>query len=214
MLNIQRFVCNDIQENCYIVSDETKKAAIIDCGAQYEAERKAIRQYIEQQELQPEHLLVTHGHIDHNIGNAWVYKTYGLKPEVHSDDQKLMECLDMQAQAIMNTSLNEPMPPVGRYLTKDDTITIGNHIFSLLETPGHTPGGVFYYCEQEHLAFSGDTLFKGSIGRTDFEGGSMFMLIQSLRMISQLPDNTVILPGHGPQTTMGEEVAHNPYLDR
>ena len=75
MLNIQRFVCNDIQENCYIVSDETKKAAIIDCGAQYEAERKAIRQYIEQQELQPEHLLVTHGHIDHNIGNAWVYKT-------------------------------------------------------------------------------------------------------------------------------------------
>ena len=139
MLNIQRFVCNDIQENCYIVSDETKKAAIIDCGAQYEAERKAIRQYIEQQELQPEHLLVTHGHIDHNIGNAWVYKTYGLKPEVHSDDQKLMECLDIQAQAIMSTSLDEPMPPVGRYLTKDDTITIGNHIFSLLETPGHTP---------------------------------------------------------------------------
>lgn len=214
MLNIQRFICNDIQENCYVVSDETQKAVIIDCGAQYDAEREAIRQYIDEQQLQPEHLLVTHGHIDHNLGNAWVYHTFGLKPEVHRDDRGLMEQLDQQARAIMNTPLTETMPPIGRYLTKEDTITMGNHTFTLLETPGHTPGGVFFYCEQEHLAFSGDTLFKGSIGRTDFPGGSMFMLIQSLRMISQLPDDTTILPGHGPQTTIGEEVAHNPYLDR
>ena len=93
-------------------------------------------------------------------------------------------------------------------------MTFGNHTINVIETPGHTKGSVFYYCPDEKVAFSGDTLFKGSIGRTDLPGGSMFQIIQSLRMITQLPDDVVILPGHGDKTTIGLELASNPYLDR
>ena len=214
MLNIQKFVCNMIQENCYVVSDETKECVIIDCGAYYEEERRAIVDYIREQELKPKHLLATHAHIDHNFGNNTIYETFGLKPEVEGADEKLMEKLPEQAQAIAGVTLDYKMPPVGRYLKETDQIDFGSHTLTILHTPGHTPGGVFYYCKEEKVAFSGDTLFRGSIGRTDFEGGNSFMIIQSLRMIAQLPDDTTVLPGHGEPTTIGYELRSNPYMDR
>ncbi|MGI6232187.1 MAG: MBL fold metallo-hydrolase [Prevotella sp.] len=214
MLNIQRFVCNSIQENCYVVNDSTGSCVIVDCGAYYEEEKAALKKYISDNDLKPEHLIVTHGHIDHNIGNKFVYDTYGLLPEVHEADEALMRSLPEQAKALLDINLQEDLPPVGKYLNEDDKINFGEHQFKIIATPGHTPGGVFFYCEKEHLAFSGDTLFHNSIGRTDFEGGSMFLLIQSLRQISQLPDETIILPGHGVDTTIGDELASNPYMDR
>lgn len=214
MLNIQKFVCNMIQENCYVVSDETKECVIIDCGAYYEEERRAIVDYIREQELKPKHLLATHAHIDHNFGNNTIYEAFGLKPEVEGADEKLMEKLPEQAQAIAGVTLDYKMPPVGRYLKETDQIDFGSHTLTILHTPGHTPGGVFYYCKEEKVAFSGDTLFRGSIGRTDFEGGNSFMIIQSLRMIAQLPDDTTLLPGHGEPTTIGYELRSNPYMDR
>ena len=88
------------------------------------------------------------------------------------------------------------------------------HDIEVIETPGHSMGSVVLYIKDERVAFTGDTLFRGSIGRTDFEGGSMLMIIQSLRMFVQFPDDITLLPGHGPKTTMGYELAHNPYLDR
>lgn len=84
----------------------------------------------------------------------------------------------------------------------------------VIETPGHSPGSVTFYCADENIAFTGDTLFRNSIGRTDFSGGNMMQIIQSLRVLAQLPDETVILPGHGEKTTIGEELAHNPYMER
>lgn len=214
MLNIQKFVCNMIQENCYVVSDDSKVCVIVDCGAFYPEERKAILQYISENELVPKHLIATHGHIDHNFGNNTIYDNFGLKPEVHANDEYLMTKLAEQAEAMVGIKLDYDMPPVGKYLNADDTIKFGNHTFTIIETPGHTKGSVFFYCAEEDIAFSGDTLFHYSIGRTDFEGGSMFQIIQSLRMISQLPDKTHILPGHGEQTTIGVELAGNPYMDR
>jgi glyoxylase-like metal-dependent hydrolase (beta-lactamase superfamily II) len=214
MLNIQKFVCNMIQENCYVVSDETKECIIVDCGAYYPEERKAIVQYIRDNQLTPKHLICTHGHIDHNFGNNTIYNEFGLKPEVHSGDSSLMEHLAEQSMSLAGIKLDYQMPSVGKYLSGDDVIKFGSHEFTVLETPGHSKGGVFYYCSKEDTAFSGDTLFHLSIGRTDFEGGSMFQIIQSLRMISQLPDKTIILPGHGEQTTIGTELAGNPYMDR
>lgn len=204
-----------LQENCYIVSDETREAVIIDCGAFYDTELQAIRQYITENELHPVHLIATHGHVDHNIGNKFVADLWGLKVEVHAADERLMQALPQQAAALLGLQAGaEQFADVGRYLHADDVITFGSHQFTLIETPGHTPGGVFFYCEEERVAFSGDTLFKGSIGRSDLPGGSMFLLIQSLRMISQMPDDIRIYPGHGEATTIGEEVAHNPYIDR
>ena len=214
MLNIQKFVCNMIQENCYVVSDETKECIIVDCGAYYEEERRAIVDYIRHNQLTPKHLVATHGHIDHNFGNNTIYEAFGLKPEVEADDEQLINMLPQQAQAIAGVELDYKMPPVGKYLRETDTISVGSHTFTLLHTPGHTPGGVFYYCKEEKVAFSGDTLFRGSIGRTDLPGGNSFLIIQSLRMIAQLPDDTTILPGHGQQTTIGYELRSNPYMDR
>lgn len=215
MLEIKRFVCNVIQENCYVVSDETHEAVIVDCGAQFEAEQQAIRNYIESNRLRPTHLLATHGHADHNIGNKFVFDTWGLKAEVHKGDESLMGTLPEQAAHFMRQQLSaDDLAPVGRYLEGNEQITFGNHTLHIIETPGHSAGSVFYWCKDEHVAFSGDTLFRHSVGRADLPGGSMFMLIQSLRMLCQLPDDTRILPGHGEETTMGFELASNPYLDR
>lgn len=215
MLIIQTFVCNNIQENCYIVSDETKECIIVDCGAQYPAEQEAIERYIADKSLKPVHLIATHGHADHNIGNRFIFDAYGLKVEVSGRDEQLMQQLSQQAEAILRQSLtDDDIAPVGHYFTPADTITFGSHTLTIIPTPGHTPGSVFFYCKDEHTAFSGDTLFRGSIGRTDLPGGSMFMIIQSLRMICQLPDETLVYPGHGEPTTIGDEVATNPYIDR
>ncbi len=214
MLNIVRFVCNPIQENTYVMSDETNECVIVDCGAFFPEERKAIVDYIRSNRLVPKHLIATHGHIDHNFGNNTMFKEFGLKPEVHADEAQLMETLPEQAESFCDITLDYEMPAVGRFLSANDKICFGSHTFTILETPGHTPGSVFYYCKDENVAFSGDTLFHNSVGRTDIPGGSMFLLIQSLRAISQLPDETQILPGHGDYTTMGKEQTSNPYLDR
>lgn len=203
-----------LQENCYIISDETKECVICDCGAYYPAERAAIVDYIRDNGLTPVHLLCTHGHIDHNFGNNTIFDKFGLKPEVHNEDQYLMDMLAEQAEALVGITLDYAMPPVGKYFGDGDEITFGSHRLKVIETPGHSKGSVFFYCPEESMALSGDTLFRNSIGRTDYLGGSMFQIIQSLRMICQLPDNTVVYPGHGPQTTIGTELSGNPYLDR
>ena len=203
-----------LQENCYIISDETKQCVICDCGAYYPAERAAIVDYIRDNGLTPVHLLCTHGHIDHNFGNNTIFDEFGLKPEVHNEDQHLMDMLAEQAETLVEITLDYAMPPVGKYFGDGDEITFGSHRLKVIETPGHSKGSVFFYCPEEAIALSGDTLFRNSIGRTDYLGGSMFQIIQSLRMICQLPDNTVVYPGHGPQTTIGTELSSNPYLDR
>lgn len=214
MIKIQRFVCNMIEENCYVVSDESGECMIVDCGAYYPEERSAIVRYIRENELKPKHLVSTHGHIDHNFGNNTIYDEFGLNPEVAVGDRELMENLSAQAESILGIHADFDMPKVEKWLTEKDTIDFGNHSFAVIETPGHTQGGIFLYCKEEKVAFSGDTLFHYSIGRTDLPGGSMFQIIHSLRIISQLPDDTVILPGHGEETTIGTELAGNPYMER
>lgn len=216
MLNIQRFICNPLRENTYIVSDESKECVIIDCGAYYEPEKEAIREYIKSNGLMPKHNIATHGHVDHHLGDKFIFDTWGLKPEVATADQTFIKRMPEQAQAICGLEglTDDDFVSVGRCLDGNDTIDYGNHSFTILETPGHSPGGLTFYCENEKVAFTGDTLFRGSIGRTDFEGGSMFLMVMSLRMLSQLPDNVRVFPGHGPETTIGLEVAGNPYLDR
>ena len=213
MIEIQRFVCNPFRENCYVVNDETKEAVIVDCGALYDEEKNAINSYISDNQLKPTHLIATHGHIDHNFGNGFIFKEYGLKVEVNAKDQQLMERLSEQAMTLCGMTLDEELPPVGRYLSDSGTITFGRHTLQILHTPGHSPGSVFFVCEEESLAFSGDTLFRQSIGRTDFILGSMDDIMYSLHNeVAKLPGNTVILPGHGPQTTIAEELASNPFL--
>ena len=212
-MNIKRLICNPLQENCYVVSDETKECVIIDCGVFFPEEQQALRQYIAEQQLKPVHLIATHGHLDHNFGNAYVYQQYGLKVEICGDDEYLISDLVGQASNMFGMDIPQDQPPMGRWLKEDDTITFGHHQLQVIQTPGHTPGGILLYCAAEHIVFTGDTLFRMSIGRTDFDGGSWQEMMQSLKTkVSTLPKETIVLSGHGPQSTIAEELQYNPYL--
>ena len=213
MLTIKCFTCNMLAENCYVVSDETRDCVIIDCGAYYPEEGQAIVGYIRQQQLTPRHLLCTHGHFDHCMGNGYILRAFGLKPRAHQDDSFLMEEMERQTSDILGIPIHLDVPPVGNYLTDSDNISFGSHTWQILHTPGHTPGGIVFYDADEHIAFSGDTLFRMSIGRTDFERGSYADMMTSLHMLAtQLPADTKIYAGHGPETTMADEIRYNPYL--
>ncbi len=212
-MHIERFVCNQFQENCYVVSDETGECVIIDCGALHPAERSAIIGHIRQGGLVPRHLLCTHGHLDHVFGNRAMWEAFGLAPELHPADAGLLSAVRAQALALAGMDYAEEQPEPAYSLVDGATVAFGNHALKVMHTPGHSPGSVVLYCEGESLAFSGDTLFRMGIGRTDFEGGDPEAIIASLRgMTERLPGDTTVLPGHGPATTIGEERALNPYI--
>lgn len=212
MIKIKTFVCNMLQENCYVMSDETNEAVIIDCGAFYPDEQQAIADYIEREQLTPVRLIATHGHFDHNFGNSFVWHRYGLKPEVAAEDLPLMD-IRRQMKSMMGMDYEIEQAPTGRLLNTKDDVTFGSHRLRVLPTPGHSRGSVTLYCEAEHVAFTGDTLFRMSIGRTDFEGGSWSEMCNSLKQVlAALPADTKVYPGHGPLTTIGEEVQYNPYM--
>lgn len=212
MMNIRRFACNMLEENCYVVSDDTGDCVVIDCGAYHDNERAAIVNYIRDNQLNPVHLLVTHGHLDHNFGNNTIYDEFGLKPEASEMDDNLMRALGRQAEVMYSMRLNYDFPEVGKHLTANETITFGTHKLRVLTTPGHSRGSICFVCDAEKVVFTGDTLFRMSVGRTDFEGGSTQQIIDSLHRLAKLPDDMVVLPGHGPQSTIGDEKKFNPYM--
>jgi len=213
MLDIKKFVCNMFQENCYVVSDETKECVIIDCGVNSDKERNSLADYIRDNGLTPRHLLCTHAHIDHNFGNDFVFNTYGLMPTLCEDDVFLFQKLPEQARLLTGTDYETGVRKPGLTVKDGDEVSFGNHTFMVISTPGHSPGSVFFYCENERMAFSGDTLFHMSMGRTDLEGGNYNKIISSLKHITTtLPEDTVIYPGHGPKTTIREEKLMNPFF--
>ena len=215
MFNVYRFEVNPLQENCYVVSDDSRECVIIDCGAYYDEECVAIDNYLREKQLKPVHLLATHGHLDHNFGNAHLFKQYGLKVEVCAEDQQMVEHLPQQAASLFGMEISDDQPPVGRLLSDGDIISFGQHQLLVLLTPGHSHGSCLFYCKEEGVVFSGDTLFRMSIGRTDFPEGSWQQMEQSLAKIAAtLPKETVVYPGHGPQTTIIDELQYNPYLRR
>jgi len=215
MIKTEKIVCNMLHENCYIAADEaTGECAVIDCGAYYKADRDAVVAAIEQSGLHPVRLLCTHGHLDHTFGNDTMMQRYGLLPEISEADSGMLKSYKSQARHFYHIELDYDLPPAGRIFGDGDVIEFGQSRLKVIATPGHSRGSVCFYSEADALLFSGDTLFSGSIGRTDFDSGSMMQIIQSLRMLAQLPDETQVLPGHGPSTTIGYELAHNPFLDR
>lgn len=213
MFSIKTFAFNLLQENTYVASDDTNECVIIDCGAYYNDEREAITDYISSQGLKPVHLLATHGHWDHNLGIDTIYQTYGLQVEAAKEDEFIISDIPHNFQSIIGAPLRREYPAVGRFFATDEVIRFGHHSLQVLKTPGHSPGSVVFYCTEEHTAFTGDTLFRMSVGRTDFEGGSYTDLMSSLtNILAKLPSDTIILPGHGPQSTIDYELRYNPYL--
>lgn len=213
MIDIRTFQCNMLQENCYLVSDDTREAVIIDPGAFYENEQKAISHYINDNGLQLRHVLCTHGHFDHVFGAGALFRDFGLQPELHAADLFLYEAAAEQASEMLGVHIPLDMPTASASLTNGQLISFGHHQLQVLHTPGHSPGGVIFYCKEEQVAFSGDTLFRMSVGRTDLHRGSWPALMQSLKnTVATLPAATVVYPGHGPKTLIDDELNMNPYF--
>ncbi len=212
-MNIHRFVTNPIGENCFIVWDDTQEAVIIDCGAWGEAKENKIARFIEENHIHLCYALQTHMHFDHIMGLHFLHRRYGLRPSCHALEQSVYEAMPAMVQAWMGVAMQEPLVPIQEHLTDGQELTFGRTALRVLLTPGHTPGGLCFYLPEAKILFSGDTIFQGSIGRSDLPGGSMNALVESIRTkILPLPDDVTIYPGHGPSTTVGDERRTNPYL--
>lgn len=202
-----------VQENCYVLHDETQEGVIIDCGALMPEEEEALRDYIAAEGIQVKHLLHTHSHFDHVFGDQFVYSTYGIKPEMHEQEVALYGDVSGQVAMFLHRNISVVVPPLGNVFTGRDEIKFGNHTLEIIETPGHSPGGVCFYCRAEKALFSGDSLFKHEIGRFDFPYGDGAALIDNLKTkILTLPADVNVYPGHGDATSIEEERAYNPYL--
>lgn len=213
MIQIKTFAVNFLQENCHILSDETGEAVIVDCGAYFDEERTGIKDYIRRNGLRPVHHLLTHGHFDHVFGAKWLEAAYGLRPEMEAGDVETYLMQPRQIEMFLHRPFPIDLPEPGAKLTEGDVLRFGSHTLRVIATPGHTPGGVCFYCEDEALLLSGDSLFRASIGRCDFPGSNGETLVRTLReRVLTLPPDTRVLPGHGPETTIAFERDNNPYI--
>lgn len=211
-MQIKTFTCNPVQENSYILFDETREAIIVDAGFFYDTEKQKIKDFISDNQLNLVRVINTHLHFDHQFGNKFLYETYGLKPEAHPDDEFLLAGIKSKA-LIFGFAMQEDAQELGAYIYENQEIKFGNTTLKTLFVPGHTPGHLAFYAENDKVVLVGDVLFRGSIGRTDLERGDYATLIQSItEKLLVLPDDTVVYSGHGPSTTIGEEKLYNPYL--
>ncbi|MDX9747094.1 MAG: MBL fold metallo-hydrolase [Paludibacter sp.] len=211
-LRIKSFTFNPIQENTYIISDETGEAAIIDAGCYYEEEKQTVRNYLESEGLTLKLVLNTHLHFDHQFGNRFLFDTYGLQPHAHRDDEFLLDRV-VAGASVYGFPIKENAQPIGHYLNEGDSITFGTTTLHCIHVPGHCPGHVVFHDAANKVLFAGDVLFRGSIGRTDLERGNHAQLIKGItEKLLILPGETVVYSGHGPSTTIGEERSSNPYL--
>ena len=212
-MKIKQIQNNPFQENTYVVWDEvSKEAAIIDCGALFPQEEERIEKFITENNLKVKYLLNTHTHLDHCFGNAWAAERYGVKPMAHADDEALLTQIGMQAK-MFGLPIEVKTVKLGGYLNDGDVLMLGENRIEVIHTPGHSRGGICFYIPSEGWLVSGDSLFAGSIGRTDLEGGSYATLIKSIQeKLITLPEETVVYPGHGPYTAIGDEKTNNPFL--
>jgi hydroxyacylglutathione hydrolase len=207
---MESFVVGMLQTNCYLVGDNrTRQAVVIDPGG--ESERIARR--IEQLGLNLAAILNTHGHLDH-VMDAWTLKKrLGGEIYLHSKDEGICQQSMAGTGSIFSFKRRATVEKVDQYLKEGDSLVFGPIRLWVLETPGHTPGHVSFLLADTGMVFVGDTLFAGSIGRTDFPGGSYNQLIRSVReKIFQLDGKTVVLPGHGPKTSVDREKQSNPFF--
>ena len=208
---LQVFANNPYQENTYILYDNSGQCAIIDPGMYTAPEQDVVVNFIKTNNLTPILLLNTHCHIDHVLGNRFVFDQYGLKPQYHIGEQEIMDAVPAYAPSMGFRYELSPLPEV--YLPESGEIHFGNTTLQLVFAPGHSPAHLCFYNAADNILIGGDVLFRGSIGRTDLPGGDFDTLIHSIEQkLFTLPDDCIVYPGHGPQTTIGYEKLNNPFL--
>jgi glyoxylase-like metal-dependent hydrolase (beta-lactamase superfamily II) len=211
MLQLKSFTFNPFQENTYLLYDELKQAIIIDPGMYDDAERSEFFNFIEQNSLTPIMLLNTHAHLDHIFGNAIVVEKYKISFGLHEGEIPMLTHAEKAAAMYGVQIIPSPLPSF--FISEKETIQLGKHTLQLFDTPGHSPASVSIYNAESNILISGDILFKNSIGRTDLPGGDYDTLIKSVRnKLFTLPAQTKVYSGHGPATSIGEEINNNPFF--
>ena len=205
---LEMLTVGPFQENCYILGDETTgEGALVDPGD--EAARIAIA--VEQTNLEISQILITHAHVDHVGAVAALVEEYACPVLMHAEAEPMLKQLPTQAM-MMGLRFGK-VPNVDRHIEDGEVIKVGSLELASLYTPGHAPGHLAFYIQSEGVVLSGDALFAGSVGRVDLPGGSMEVLMKSIEeRLLTLPDETKVYSGHGPQTTIGNEKAYNPFL--
>lgn len=211
-MNIKTFTFNPIQENTYLLFDETKECIIIDAGCFFPQEEQTLADYMDQNGLHLKRVINTHLHFDHAFGNAFLAKQYGILPEAHKNDEFMIPSMPEQAKRF-GFRFKVLTQDLGGYLQEGDIIRFGNSELKTIHVPGHSPGSLCFYAEKDNVLFAGDVLFRESIGRTDLIQGDFGTLIDGItKKILTLPNQTIVYSGHGETTTIEHEKQYNPYL--
>ena len=206
-LEIKTYPVGMLSTNCYfLIRKDTRQTVIIDPGA--DAERLKVK--IEEQQFEPQAILLTHAHADHIMGVEYLKNAYQIPVYIHEADSETLRYADRNLSVMFGADISLKADVC---LKDQQELTLAGFEIRVLFTPGHTAGGCCYYLPQEHALMSGDTLFYDSIGRTDFPGGSMSELLRSVGdKLMTLPDETDVYPGHGEPTTIGREREYNAWI--
>jgi hydroxyacylglutathione hydrolase len=199
-----------LQTNCYIIENEDKTCLIFDPGS----EGKKLIKWLEKRELKPVAILLTHAHFDHIGAVDAVRDYYQIPVYVHEEEEGWLTDPALNGSKYFMMQEQIKVRKADHIIKKEGVLKVGDFEFSIFETPGHSPGSISFYFENAGFVVSGDALFKSSIGRTDLPGGNHKQLIKSIHeKLLFLPEETQVLSGHGPITTVGEEMDHNPFLN-
>lgn len=211
MTKIKIFVFNPFQENTFLLYDETNECVVIDAGCNEEHEFEKIDDFIKENNLKLISIINTHCHIDHIMGNAYLINKYNANSIAHKEDMPLLERSKDMALAFGFNVQEPPMP--GSFVSDGDEIKFGNTTLIVKHVPGHSPGSIALYNEEDKFVIVGDVLFAGGIGRTDLPGGDYDTLITSINeKLFTLNGDTVVYPGHGGSTTITHEKSTNPFF--
>ena len=211
MISIEKFVFNDFQVNTYILSDETKECLVVDPGCFTHREKNDLTEYCSKKKLNPVKIINTHCHVDHILGNAFIFKSYNIPTAAHKDEQYLLDGVVEYGQ--MFGFMVERPPDIDEYLENNSMVKFGKSKLDILHVPGHSRGSIALYSSDQKFIIAGDVLFNGGIGRTDLHGGNYDTLINSIKTrILTLPGDVIVYPGHGPSTSVIAETDTNPFL--
>ena len=212
MLKIKVFTFSPIQENTYVLFNEKNECIIIDPGCYFDEEKSELKSFIQQRDLTPKMLLNTHCHLDHVFGNKFVAETFSLTLQIHKLEEQMLEMAP--ASGLMFNMPFDNYQGKLIFLNDGDVIDFGGDELKIILAPGHSPGSICFYCEAQNFLIGGDVLFYRSIGRTDLPKGDHQTLLDSINQkLFALPDETIVYPGHGESTTIGDEKKYNPFLN-
>lgn len=211
MLKLKSFTFNPFYENTYILYDESSECVIIDPGCSNASENQEISAFIMDNKLKPVHLINTHCHIDHILGNKYISEKYDLKLTAHKKETSVLQ---FGTQTAMMYQISyDSSPAIEIFIDEGDKVKFGNSELEVLFTPGHSPASISLLNRESKMLIAGDVLFQGSIGRTDLPGGNFETLTRVIRSkFFTLPDDVVVYPGHGDSTTIGIEKRTNPFF--